>query len=264
MSKVKNTFFGGDEKRAARKQAEGQRAAGQEIRKAEELGVTAQREQLAITEGRISPFAQAGTDALSQQRILLGLGASPTIDPNAARRTEIESEIAQLQSSAGQAAPASQFGGSSRGGIAGLVSRVQSRAEEQARIQGASQDAGRLGELQAELQGFGEVPQGTTLSAQEQQAQAFSQLQESPGQQFLRKRQEKAILRNASATGGLGGGNVLNALQENAFNLAQTDIENQFGRLGQLAGRGQDAAVNLGQFGVDEVAITVPFSAKET
>jgi len=90
------------------------------------------------------------------------------------------------------------------------------------------------------------VPQGTTLSAQEQQAQAFSQLKESPGQQFLRKRQEKAILRNASATGGLGGGNVLNALQENAFNLAQTDIENQFGRLGQLSGRGQQAGSELG------------------
>jgi len=250
MSKVKNTFFGGDEKRAARKQAEGQRAAGQEIRKAEELGVEAQREQLAITEGRISPFTQAGTDALSQQRILLGLGASPTIDPNAARRIEIESEIAQLQSSAGQAAPVSQFsGGSSKSGIAGLVSRVQAQAEEQARIQGATQDTGRLESLQAELQGFGEVPQGTTLSAQEQQEQAFAQLQESPGQQFLRRRQEKALLRNAAATGGLGGSNVLTALQQQAVGFGQQDIENQFGRLSTLSGRGQQAATDLGQFG---------------
>ena len=159
MSKVKNTFFGGDEKRAARKAAEGQRAAGQEIRKAEELGVEAQRQQLATTEGRISPFTEAGTAALAEQQALLG------------------------------------------------------------------------------------------LSGQEAQQAAFSGIQESAGQQFLRKRQEKAILRHASATGGLDGGNVLNQLQENAFGLAQTEIQNQFGRLGQLAGRGQDAAVNLGQFG---------------
>ena len=177
---------------------------------------------------------------------MLGLGASSVIDPNEQRRAELEQEIAQLQGQVSQQPGQAENPFSGAGGaIGGLLDKVVSKAQAQAQTQGTT----RLGELQAELQGFGAVPQGTTLSAQEQQAQAFQQLQESPGQQFLRKRQEKAILRNASATGGLGGGNVLNALQENAFGLAQTDIQNQFGRLGQLAGQGQQATTSTAQFG---------------
>lgn len=89
------------------------------------------------------------------------------------------------------------------------------------------------------------------LSGQEAQQQAFSGLQESPGQQFLRERQQRALVRNASAIGGLGGGNVRTALQEQAVGFAQQDIQNQFGRLGQIAGQGQNTAINLGQFGAN-------------
>ena len=87
------------------------------------------------------------------------------------------------------------------------------------------------------------------LSGQEAQQQAFTGLELSPGQQFLRDRQQRALVRNASAIGGLGGGNVRTALQEQAVGFAQQDIQNQFGRLGQLAGQGQTATTNIGQFG---------------
>ena len=87
------------------------------------------------------------------------------------------------------------------------------------------------------------------LSGADAQQQAYSQFTESPGQRFLRERQEKALLRNASAIGGLGGGNVRTALQEQAAGIAQQDFQNQFGRLGQLAGQGQSAVTNIGQFG---------------
>ena len=87
------------------------------------------------------------------------------------------------------------------------------------------------------------------LGGQEAQQAAFAQLQESPGQKFLRDRQQKSLLRNASAIGGLGGGNVRTALQEQAAGFAQQDLQNQFGRLGQIAGQGQTAGTNIGQFG---------------
>ncbi len=87
------------------------------------------------------------------------------------------------------------------------------------------------------------------LLGKERQQELFLQLEESPGQQFLRKRQERSLLRNASAIGGLGGGNVRTALQEQAVGFGQQDIQNQFGRLGQVAGQGQTAATNVGQFG---------------
>ena len=87
------------------------------------------------------------------------------------------------------------------------------------------------------------------LSGQEAQQAAFAGLEESPGQRFIRDRQERALLRSASATGGLGGGNVLTALQQQATGFAQQDIQNQFGRLGQLSGQGQVATTNIAQLG---------------
>ena len=87
------------------------------------------------------------------------------------------------------------------------------------------------------------------LSGQEEQAAAFANLEQSPGQQFLRDRAQKNLLRNSSAIGGLGGGNVRSALVQQGVGFAQQDLQNQFSRLGQLAGQGQAAATNIGQFG---------------
>lgn len=84
----------------------------------------------------------------------------------------------------------------------------------------------------------------------ETQQQAFADFQASPGQQFLTGEAERSLLRNQAAIGGLGGGNVRRALQEQAVGLAQQDFGNQFGRLGQVAGlggqfAGQQAAANI-------------------
>ncbi len=91
------------------------------------------------------------------------------------------------------------------------------------------------------------------LSGQEAQSQALQELEVSPGQKFLRDRAQRNLLRNASAIGGLGGGNVRSALVQQGVGFAQQDIQNQFGRLGQIAGQGQ-AAVQLGQFGAQSIA----------
>ncbi len=87
------------------------------------------------------------------------------------------------------------------------------------------------------------------LSGQQAQQQAFAGLQESPGQQFIRQREQKNLLRNSAAIGGLGGGNVRSALVQQGAGFASQDIDRQFGRLGQLAGQGQAATTSVGQFG---------------
>lgn len=79
------------------------------------------------------------------------------------------------------------------------------------------------------------------LSGAESQQEAFSRFAESPGQTFLRERQERALLRNAAALGGLGGGNVRTALQEQAFGRAQTDLDQQLARLTGVAREGLTA-----------------------
>lgn len=87
------------------------------------------------------------------------------------------------------------------------------------------------------------------LGGQQAQTDAFSAFNESPGQKFIRDRAQKNLLRNQSAIGGLGGGNVRSALVEQGTGFAQQDFQNQFGRLGQIAGQGQSAGTSIGQFG---------------
>ena len=134
--------------------------------------------------------------------------------------------------------------------------------QQEATAAGQAEIARQFDITQANLQPFQEAGVSAVgqqqallgLSGEEAQQQAFAGLQESPGQQFLRERQQRALVRNASAIGGLGGGNVRTALQQQAVGFAQQDIQNQFGRLGQLAGQGATVGTNVGQFGQSAAA----------
>ena len=74
------------------------------------------------------------------------------------------------------------------------------------------------------------------------QAAAFQEFQESPGQQWLREQSERALTRNAAATGDIGGGNIARELQAQAQGLALQDLDRQTSNLRSLATRGQQAA----------------------
>lgn len=76
----------------------------------------------------------------------------------------------------------------------------------------------------------------------EAQQRAIDEYIESPGQKYLREQQEKSLLRNQAAIGGLGGANVRTALQEQAMNIASTQQQQYLENLRSLAGRGQQIA----------------------
>jgi len=76
----------------------------------------------------------------------------------------------------------------------------------------------------------------------EAQQAAIDAYIESPGQKYLRERQEKALLRNSAAIGGLGGGNVRTALQEQAMGIASTQQQQHLENLRSIASRGQQVA----------------------
>jgi len=76
----------------------------------------------------------------------------------------------------------------------------------------------------------------------EAQQQAFAQYQQSPGVKFAQGEAERALTRNAAATGGLGGGNVLRDLTQLAAGTFMQDFGNQYSRLGEIANRGYGAA----------------------
>lgn len=84
------------------------------------------------------------------------------------------------------------------------------------------------------------------LNGREAEQTAINNFIESPGQAFLRKRAERALLRNSAATGGLRGGNVLRALNEQAVGIAAGQLDQRKDRISRVANRGLSAVANLG------------------
>ncbi len=80
------------------------------------------------------------------------------------------------------------------------------------------------------------------LSGAEAQQQAITGLEESPLFQSLARQGEEAMLQQASATGGLRGGNIQGALAEYRPQLLNQQIQQQLGNLGGLASLGQASA----------------------
>lgn len=82
------------------------------------------------------------------------------------------------------------------------------------------------------------------------QAEAYDAFATSPGTTWLAEQQEQALLRNASAIGGLGGGNVRSALQEQAFGRAATTSQQAIQNLASIAGREQTTQSNLANLAI--------------
>ena len=111
------------------------------------------------------------------------------------------------------------------------------------------------------LQQLGIGP-GGTYNPNAPLAQPFTaqQYQQSPGYAFQMQQGTNAVLNNASALGGVNSGNTLKALTQYGQGLANTDYQqaynnyvNQqnttFGQLSNIAGIGQNAAVQQGSVG---------------
>lgn len=83
------------------------------------------------------------------------------------------------------------------------------------------------------------------------QGAAIFGIEQSPQMQALLARGENSILQNASATGGLRGGNTQAALAQFSPSLLSQLIEQQYGRLGGLSSLGQSSAAMTGNAGME-------------
>ena len=90
------------------------------------------------------------------------------------------------------------------------------------------------------------------MSGPEAQQKAIQELQNSPQFQAITQQGENAILQNASATGGLRGGNVQGALAQFRPQVLSSLIEQQYGRLGQMAQLGQASAAGQAAAGMQQ------------
>jgi hypothetical protein len=85
--------------------------------------------------------------------------------------------------------------------------------------------------------------------AEAQQAYVAEQ-EQSPIYQALKRQQEESILQNASATGGLRGGNVQGALAQFSPALLNQFLTQQYDRLGGMTALGQQSAAGVGTSGM--------------
>jgi hypothetical protein len=88
------------------------------------------------------------------------------------------------------------------------------------------------------------------LNGNAAQQSAISGIQASPQFQALQQQGQDAILANASATGGLRGGNVQGALAQFSPQLLAQLIQQQYSNLGGLTSLGQNAAAGTGNAGL--------------
>jgi hypothetical protein len=89
------------------------------------------------------------------------------------------------------------------------------------------------------------------LNGNDAQQSAISAIQASPQFQALQQQGNDAILANASATGGLRGGNVQGALSQFSPALLSQLIQQQIGNLGGLSTMGENAAAGVGTAGLN-------------
>ena len=88
------------------------------------------------------------------------------------------------------------------------------------------------------------------LNGPQAQAKAIKQLQNSPLYSQLIQQGEEGILQNASATGGLRGGNIQNSLARFRPEVLNSLIDSQFNKLGSITSMGQNAAAGVGNAGM--------------
>ena len=154
---------------------------------------------------------------------------------------------------------------SSIGGvIGGFAAKKASKKAAKAQVKAMKQGIGQQEKVWGDVQGFYQPyqqagGQGLTayntllgLGGADAQQAAIDQLQQSPFYQSLYRRGEEALLQNASATGGLRGGNTQRSLADFGADTLATTIDRQLQGLGGLAQMGYGTASGMGG-DVDEV-----------
>ena len=124
---------------------------------------------------------------------------------------------------------------------AGVDETRAAREELRALLQPYTEAGGPA--LQAQMAALG-------LSGAEAQQAYVTQQEQSPFFQALSAQGEDAIRQNASATGGLRGGNIQGALAQFRPQLLNQFLDQQYGRLGGLTNIGQNSAAGVGAAGM--------------
>lgn len=131
----------------------------------------------------------------------------------------------------------------------GAQSDASRAAIEEQRRQQAESERLLAPYMQAGQGALGQQQALLGLAGPEAQAAAIAQLEQSPQFQAMLQQGESAILQNASATGGLRGGNTQAALAQFRPAMLSQLIQQQMAQLGGLSAMGQQGAMGAAGFG---------------
>lgn len=248
---------------------------------ADQAAINEQRRQFDTFQRLLQPYVNAGTPALQGLLNLAGLGGQ-TVDwagyarSNPQLMAAYEAQRGRVPSGpvppGGVGAP---YGLGDTPGFApqsfpqanGLVGDVFNRAIQVAGpLREDFYTTGEGGGLRSDITSFNRAQplsleqfaqqyyqqNGGDISQFQQnpQAQAIAQLEQQPLFQSLFRQGEDAILQNASATGGIRGGNTKGALARFRPQLLNQFFNEQYARLAGIAELGQNAAAGVGSAGL--------------
>lgn len=199
---------------------------------ANDKAIAAQQAQYQQTRSDLGGYRDAGSAALSQQMNLLGLGGSTASAGSAGTPDYAAYVQANPDLMADYQKVAGKFGN-------------DMNAYGQYHYSTYGQHEGRA------LPMSGATSPTAGVSGADAQQQAISQLQNSPLYESLFRNGQNTLLANASATGGLRGGNTQSSLANFGRDTLSQVIESQLTRLGGVAAQGENAAAQTGQFGAN-------------
>lgn len=138
------------------------------------------------------------------------------------------------------------------------AAREASKAQQQGTEAGMAEQRRQFDALQELMQPYVRVGnQALTgqsnllgLNGDTRQQSAISNIENSPFFKSQYQQAENALLQNASATGGLRGGNTQEALADNRSNMLFGNVQQQLQNLSGVASNGQSAAAGLGGQGL--------------
>lgn len=215
------------------------------------LGVEEQSREFDEVRRVLAPYVQRGTSAISLMGALAGL-------PPEAQTAASAQQAAQTEPAATSGLNQQQYQRSIDSIVNEIMSGVpldwghlDARAKQEARIRGS---------LESLIPGPQE-PQYAPAAAQPAapaaqpgyaptEQQAIADIIAGPEYGAYLQEGENAILQNASATGGLRGGNVQASLAKFRPTLLADLINQRFARLGQIAGLGQASAAGQAAAGL--------------
>jgi hypothetical protein len=137
------------------------------------------------------------------------------------------------------------------------AAREEARKIMQPFVDAGTGAMGRLGQYEgAGEQGLAGMLGLAGLSGADAQRQAINGIQNSPEMQSMLAQGSNLMLQNASATGGLRGGNVQAAMGQFGPQVLSQLINQQYGRLGGLTQMGLNTTQNIAQMGQASAAGT--------